>query len=326
MSAAVPIELSGDRYSRHLLQLKLNQAQAEEAMERAEDSAQNSETDSLEASVLLFASQHPQFGQAKVASALTSIGQRISPSGVRYIWKKHNLETAYKRLKALQKLSARIASKLTVSQLSMLKRGDVTRKLAQISRGGTGDETVAPDGRKKQILKAAAELFVKHGYGGTSIRDIAQQVGLLPGSVYHHFPNKEDLFVGIHCEGFRQLVMGSENAVRNEADPWRRLELACAVHIDSAVAGDAIARITAIGLFAIHEDRLQKRLEKDRKKYDQKFRKLVTDLNLPRATNRSIFRLALLGALNWTLVWYRPGKATPEEIAGELIQIFRGVA
>lgn len=293
-------------------------------MQRTENLARDRASPSLEASVLLFASQHPQFGQARVASALTSSGQGISASGVRYIWKKHNLETAYKRLKALQQSPARSAGKFTSSQLATLNRGDLTRKLTQISCRGTGRATAAPEERQNQILNAAARLFVKQGYAGTSIRDIAQQVGLLAGSVYHHFPSKEDLFVAIHREGFRQLVVASENAIRNEADPWRRLELACTVHINSAVAGDAIARITAVGLFAIHENRLQKRLEKDRRNYDQIIRKLVADLDLPRTTNRSIFRLALLGALNWALVWYRPGKATPQQIARDLVQIFRG--
>jgi len=293
-------------------------------MGRSEHSKKHTRTGSLEASVLLFARKHPQFGQARVAHELALIGQTISPSGVRYIWQKHNLETAYKRLKQLEQLPERATTALTASQLAVLKRGDITRKLAQKSRGArTAGETVAPNERQEQILRAAAELFVRQGYGGTSIRDIAHQVGLLPGSVYHHFPSKEDLFVAIHREGFRQLVIRSENAIRTEADPWRRLELACAVHIDSAVAGDAIARITAIGLFAIHEDRLQKRLERDRRNYDQQFRRLVADLDLAGTTDRSIFRLALLGALNWTLIWYRPGKATPKEIARELIQTFR---
>lgn len=296
-------------------------------MERSEDSKQDPGAGSLEASVLLFARRHPQFGQARVAHELTLAGQDISPSGVRYIWKKHNLETAYKRLKAIEAAPERAARQLTEGQLAILKRGDITRKLTQKSRGNrTPGATAAPDERQDQILRAAAELFVKHGYGGTSIRDIAHQVGLLPGSIYHHFPSKEDLFVAIHREGFRQLVIRSENATRTEANPWKRLELACAVHIDSSVAGNAIARITAIGLFAIHEDRLQKRLERDRKNYDQRFRKLVADLDLPGTTDRSIFRLALLGALNWTLIWYRPGKKTPKSIAHELIRTFRGRA
>lgn len=295
-------------------------------MQRSESSAQNRESDSLAASVLLFAAEHPQFGQARVARAMTSSGQAISASGVRYIWKKHNLATAYQRLKALQLSPVRKTAPLTSGQLATLKRGDLTRRLSQASGRITDRETAAPDARQEQILRAAAALFVKQGYGGTSIRDIAQQVGLLAGSVYHHFPSKEDLFVAIHREGFRQLVLASETAIGTKTDPWQRLELACGVHIESAVAGNAIARITAVGLFAIHEERLQKRLEKDRKKYDQIFRQLVAELDLPKTSNRSIFRLALLGAINWTLVWYKPGKTAPQQIARDLIRIFRGRA
>jgi len=279
----------------------------------------------VENSVLLFARRHPQFGQAKVARELSLIGQPISASGVRYIWKKHNLETAYKRLKSLEKLPEQTERTLTASQLAILKRGDISKKVAQKSRGaGARGEMATPDERQEQILNAAAELFVKQGYGGTSIRDIAHQVGLLPGSVYHYFPSKEDLFVAIHREGFRQLVSRCEIALVQHVSPWDRLEAACVVHIDSAVAGNAIDRITAIGLFAIHEDHLQKRLEKDRKNYDQQFRELVADLDLPRKTDRSIFRLALLGSLNWSITWFRPGKMTPREIAHELIRTFHG--
>jgi AcrR family transcriptional regulator len=296
-------------------------------MEPSKNSKPDQGAGALEAAVLHFARKYPQFGQARVAHELSMTGHSISPSGVRYIWKKHDLETAYKRLKALETSSARVSPKLTGSQLAIVKRGDISRRLAQKTRGSLAtSDAAAPDERQNQILGAAAELFVEHGYGGTSIRDIAQQVGLLPGSVYHHFPSKEDLFVAIHREGFRKLVVCSENAIKSESDPWRRLELACSVHIDAVVAGDAIARITAIGLFAIHEDRLQKRLEKDRKNYDQKLRKLVLDLDLPTATDRSIFRLALLGTLNWSLIWYRPGKATPKQIAREIVRIFRGKA
>lgn len=294
-------------------------------MGRSQYSKKGTGSGPLEAAVLLFARKHPQSGQAKVARELSLTGQAISPSGVRYIWKKHNLETAYKRLKAIETVTKPAARKMTAGQLAILERGDITRRLAQRSRGTRTDgDTTVPDERQDQILRVAAELFVRHGYGGTSIRDIARQVGLLPGSVYHHFPSKEDLFVAIHREGFRQLVIRSETAVSNETDPWKRLELACVVHIESAVAGDAIARITAIGLFAIHEKGLQKRLEKDRRNYDQKFRQLVAELDLPAASDRSIFRLALLGALNWTPVWYRSGKMTPTQIVNGLIQTFRG--
>ena len=276
----------------------------------------------LELAVLRYAREHPQLGQARVAAALDQLGHPVSPSGVRYIWRKHDLETAYKRLKALEK---RQTAQLTAGQREVLRRGDVTRKFAKKSLPGMEGDGRS-DERRNLILQAAAEIFSQRGYGGTSIRDIAGRVGLLPGSVYHYFPAKEDLFVAVHREGFGQLIARVEARIRRQTDPWLRLELACTEHI-AAISGDnPIHQITGTGLFAIHEEQLQRRVHADREKYDQIFRQLVLDLKLPRGTDRSLFRLALLGALNWSRVWYRRGKNSPREIARQMVKIFRGGA
>lgn len=279
---------------------------------------------SVEAAVLAQAREHPQRGQAKAAAELNRQGYAISTSGVRYIWRKHGLETSYKRLKALEKELAGSGRDLTDAQKALLRRGDVTRRLARATRRhAPGAEGLEPDARRSQILLGAAELFVKHGYSNTSMRDIAQRTGLLPGSVYHYFPAKEDLFIAVHREGFRQLIARVEDIVRSEADPWLRLELACAAHLEAAVGENAIHKITGTGLFSIHEEGLQRRLQGERERYDQIFRRIVDDLGLARGMDASLFRLALLGAVNWARVWYRKGKKEPNAIARGIIEIFR---
>jgi AcrR family transcriptional regulator len=47
---------------------------------------------------------------------------------------------------------------------------------------------------RRQILDAALQLFSHHGYGATSVRDIAQAASVSTGNVYHHFPDKETIF------------------------------------------------------------------------------------------------------------------------------------
>ena len=47
---------------------------------------------------------------------------------------------------------------------------------------------------RRQILDAALELFSHHGYGATSVRDIANTAGISTGNLYHHFPDKETIF------------------------------------------------------------------------------------------------------------------------------------
>ena len=280
---------------------------------------------SVETAVIRQAREYPQRGQGKAAEDLKRLGYTISTSGVRYIWRKHGLETTYKRLKALEKEAGASGRELTMRQKALLSRGDVTRKLArELGHRSAAGESLAPDERRRQILLVAADLFVQHGYSGTSIRDIARRAGLLPGSVYHYYPAKEDLFVAVHREGFRQLIARAEEIMRSEADPWRRIELACAAHIEAATGDNSIHKITGTGLFSIHEEQLQRRLRSDREHYERIFRALVGDLGLPRAIDRSLFRLVLLGALNWSLVWYRKGKKNPRDIARTIIKLFRG--
>lgn len=47
------------------------------------------------------------------------------------------------------------------------------------------------------ILEAAEFLFLRQGFHGTSMRQLARFAGLSPASIYNHFPSKEDLFVAL---------------------------------------------------------------------------------------------------------------------------------
>ncbi|MBM7556736.1 TetR family transcriptional regulator [Halanaerobacter jeridensis] len=47
---------------------------------------------------------------------------------------------------------------------------------------------------KDRILDVALQLFIRNGYRGTSLNDIADQAGLTKGGVYHYFSSKDDLY------------------------------------------------------------------------------------------------------------------------------------
>lgn len=47
---------------------------------------------------------------------------------------------------------------------------------------------------RQELIDAACTLFVKQGYHGTSMRSIAESVGVVVGAVYKHFSSKEELF------------------------------------------------------------------------------------------------------------------------------------
>lgn len=271
-----------------------------------------------EALVLEFAASQPEFGQSRVAESLRQRGIRISPSGVRAIWKRHQLETLYKRVSAIEKSGRRGHAGLTEAQDARFKRAKRRSQLLKnAERGGKDSNTL-----RYQLLAIAAQAFGRHGYKGATLKEIAEAAGILPGSIYHYFQSKQDLFTQVHHEGFRELNAAVDQATARLKDPRARLEAACAAHIDLLVSKNAIAGYTGNSLFTPGIRVPPRWVIKDRDAYEARFATMLDALHIPPHLDRSLFRLALFGALNWTQVWYRPGKSSPAEIARHLVEVF----
>jgi AcrR family transcriptional regulator len=58
-------------------------------------------------------------------------------------------------------------------------------------------ETISAGAGRERLLKAAMRLFASRGYAATSVRDIVSAAGVTAPSLYHHFGNKEGLFLAI---------------------------------------------------------------------------------------------------------------------------------
>ena len=69
--------------------------------------------------------------------------------------------------------------------------------------------------RRDEIVAVARKLFAEHGYVGTSMRDIADATGLLPGSLYSHFKSKAKLVEEIVSVFYRDLLAAQQEASRS---------------------------------------------------------------------------------------------------------------
>jgi TetR/AcrR family transcriptional regulator, cholesterol catabolism regulator len=268
-----------------------------------------------EAAAVAIAHRQPEIGQFRAAAELQARGIAISPSGVRAIWKRHGLTTALQRLSLHGKANNKGVD-LSATQRARLQRARVTKQLLGRERNGAANGA----GRRAQLLAAAAREFSAKGYEASSLRDIAAAAGVLAGSLYYHFRSKDDLFATVHAEGFRQLHDALDRSLATVTDPWERLEAACTAHLEQLVNGNDIAVVTATSLFRTMRPALQRRLNRERDKYERRFHDLIAALKLRRSVDRSLLRLLLLGALNWTRVWYRPDKRTPAAIAQQWVR------
>ncbi|TXL73152.1 helix-turn-helix transcriptional regulator [Vineibacter terrae] len=179
-----------------------------------------------------------------------------------------------------------------------------------------------PDNRRTALLAAAARRFAQGGFVAASMRDIAQEVGMLAGSMYYHFASKDALIEELYALGVGQVTASVERALQDARGPWPRLEAACVGHLEALLAHSPFARVMTADLSHLPA-RLRRRLVAQRDAYEQLFVALIADLKLPDGADRRLLRLHVLGALNWTPTWYRPGGATPADIARALVRALR---
>ena len=178
------------------------------------------------------------------------------------------------------------------------------------------------DNRLPQILDEAARLFRRKGYDATSIRDIVRAVDMLPGSLYYHFPSKEALLVAVYAEGVRRFSDAVGAAIRAKAAPWPRLEAACIAHLETLLEESDFAQVV-VRVRPADVPAVAPRLAALRRDYEGVFVALIQALPLARAMDRRSLRLMLLGALNWSQVWYRKGRDNPRAIARHFVMLLR---
>jgi AcrR family transcriptional regulator len=81
--------------------------------------------------------------------------------------------------------------------------------------GATAEPT--PDTRQR-ILDVALDLFIEQGFDGTSLRQIAEQLGVTKAALYYHFESKDDILMALHLrlhefgrESLRRMGEGPVN-------------------------------------------------------------------------------------------------------------------
>jgi AcrR family transcriptional regulator len=80
-----------------------------------------------------------------------------------------------------------------------------------------------PGDRRERILASAAALFARKGVAATTVRQIADDVGMLSGSLYHHFDSKEAMVDEIVTSYLEDLRTRYKTVLSRESDPRARL-------------------------------------------------------------------------------------------------------
>lgn len=76
---------------------------------------------------------------------------------------------------------------------------------------------------RRTIVETAARLVLERGYERFSLREVAQEIGYTPTTIYRYFADKDDLLSSVVGEGFREFGARLEAAARRVSDPIARI-------------------------------------------------------------------------------------------------------
>lgn len=190
--------------------------------------------------------------------------------------------------------------KCRVRDLSSIKR-----LLDDIVYGMT---KVRDNGRKDAILAIAAGQFRRRGFERTSVRDIAEALGMTSGSLFYHFATKEELLVAVMEGGVRDIMQSVRDGLAGETRLPERLLSMVRSHL-KALLGPRLDAMTVL----LYEWRslspaAQTRVMALRDAYEALWMEPINEavvLGLVES-DAVLVRQTVLGALNWTAQWYRP--------------------
>jgi AcrR family transcriptional regulator len=164
-------------------------------------------------------------------------------------------------------------------------------------------------------------VFRAKGYAGARLVDIADLAEMQVPGVYYYFPSKEDLVEAVLREGVAKAHAFVEErvaAVPVGRPALDRLRAAIEAHVLVVLElGDYTS--ANIRIFGQLPDDIRRRHLAQQRRYGDLWRSLLEDARaageLRSDLDLSVLRMLILGALNWTVEWYRPGAQTATEVA-----------
>ena len=183
---------------------------------------------------------------------------------------------------------------------------------------------------RRHILDAAAALLRQNSYEATTVRAIAEAVGIKAGSLYHHFPSKDAIAVAVVSEGVRVVrdaVEAALAALPPGASPKDRLGAATRAHLMSSLRNSDYTS-ASLRTFAHLPELVRQQCRAERRDYEAIWAGIVDAASqaglLQPGISRDVVRLMLLGAVNWAGEWYRPGRLSIDRIAHDFAELIFG--
>ena len=168
--------------------------------------------------------------------------------------------------------------------------------------------------KQRHILLAASKLFRSNGFHATGMREIAAGAGMTVGNLYYYFRHKEEILAFCQEETLNRLQSLVE---RVRSKPGRAAD-----RLGSLIVGHVRCLNEGIPGSLAHlelPESISATLKAKRDTYEEDLRRLIRE-GMQESDfapcDEKVAALAILGAVNWTVRWYRADGASPAEEIG----------
>lgn len=178
---------------------------------------------------------------------------------------------------------------------------------------------------RKEILRAAAQIFQEKGYHASSMQDIAEAVELKKGSLYHHVKSKQEILLALLDEALEMIIDRLDQINSQDLSPDLKLRQAMRSYLTFLADNRSIASVLLLEYRSL-EPELKKLHIPRRDQVDRIWQEIITEgisLGVFQTAQPALITKALVGVLNWTITWYREdGALSPTEIADHFSDMF----
>lgn len=181
---------------------------------------------------------------------------------------------------------------------------------------------------RQRILDAAAQVLSRKGYAGTRLTDVAEAAGVQAPAIYYYFGSRDDLVEEVMWAGAHRVRLHVEEVIGGlpSASPLERILAGVDAHLryELQISDYTTASIRNAGQVPEHlrvrpaaEEAAYSRIWRDLFHAAQDAGELRPDIDL------NIFRLLLLGSMNWAVEWWNPRTRTLDELVRQTQDLVR---
>jgi AcrR family transcriptional regulator len=179
--------------------------------------------------------------------------------------------------------------------------------------------------RREELLAVACRIFAEKGFDGAALQDVADEFGVLKGSLFHYIQSKDELLYEI-IEGVYTGAQATvwSNAVQ-EGPAVERLRRVITAYVEYISRHLDEVTVWLHDFKALPEQQreiIRRYEERDRRQLLELIEQAQREGGVRPDVDPSLASLALLGAMNWVHRWFQPRRLTAREIGDSFADFF----